>query len=207
MFNSDVLVIGIVFLLLVGSLFFYLYMYVQQVDQKASLLESILLDMKVSHEITSFSSNNESPALSSAQSSAQGSAQSSAQGSAQSSSNSDEQEKPYVPYSDDKAADDKADEAVLLDSEELKPFQPADELEELDAEELHDTNSPLEPLVNYDTMSLKELQSLAKAKGISGTMKKNQLIETLKGLEQSGLKHGVVGSSFLENSALVSNDV
>ena len=199
MFNSDVLVIGIVFLLLVGSLFFYLYMYVQQVDQKASLLESILLDMKVSHEITSFSSNNESPALSSAQSSAQGSAQSS--------SNSDEQEKPYVPYSDDKAADDKADEAVLLDSEELKPFQPADELEELDAEELHDTNSPLEPLVNYDTMSLKELQSLAKAKGISGTMKKNQLIETLKGLEQSGLKHGVVGSSFLENSALVSNDV
>lgn len=195
MFNSDVLVIGIVFLLLVGSLFFYLYMYVQQVDQKASLLESILLDMKVSHEITSFSSNNESPASSSAQSSAQ------------SSSNSDEQEKPYVPYSDDKAADDKADEAVLLDSEELKPFQPADELEELDAEELHDTNSPLEPLVNYDTMSLKELQSLAKAKGISGTMKKNQLIETLKGLEQSGLKHGVVGSSFLENSALVSNDV
>ena len=199
MFNSDVLVIGIVFLLLVGSLFFYLYMYVQQVDQKASLLESILLDMKVSHEITSFSSNNESPALSSAQSSAQGSAQSS--------SNSDEQEKPYVPYSDDKAADDKADEAVLLDSEELKPFQPADEFEELDAEELHDTNSPLEPLVNYDTMSLKELQSLEKAKGISGTMKKNQLIETLKGLEQSGLKHGVVGSSFLENSALVSNDV
>ena len=195
MFNSDVLVIGIVFLLLVGSLFFYLYMYVQQVDQKASLLESILLDMKVSHEITSFSSNNESPALSSAQSSAQGSA------------NLDEQEKPYVPYSDDKAADDKADEAVLLDSEELKPFQPADELEELDAEELHDTNSPLEPLVNYDTMSLKELQSLAKSKGISGTMKKNQLIETLKGLEQSGLKHGVVGSSFLENSALVSNDV
>lgn len=203
MFNSDVLVIGIVFLLLVGSLFFYLYMYVQQVDQKASLLESILLDMKVSHEITSFSSNNESPASSSAQSSSQGSSQGSAQGS----SNSDEQEKPYAPYSDDKAADDKVDEAVLLHSEELKPFQPADDLEELDAEELNDNNSPLEPLLNYDTMSLKELQSLAKAKGISGTMKKNQLIETLKGLEQSGLKHGVVGSSFLENSALVSNDV
>ena len=191
MFNSDVLVIGIVFLLLVGSLFFYLYMYVQQVDQKASLLESILLDMKVSHEITSFSSNNESPASSSAQGS----------------SILDEQEKPYVPYSDDKATDDKADEAVLLESEELKPFQPADEFEELDAEELNDASAALEPLLNYDTMSLKELQSLAKAKGISGTMKKNQLIETLKGLEQSGLKHGVVGSSFLENSALVSNDV
>lgn len=191
MFNSDVLVIGIVFLLLVGSLFFYLYMYVQQVDQKASLLESILLDMKVSHEITSFSSNNESPASSSASSS----------------SNLDEQDKPYVPYSDDKASDDKADEAVSLESEELKPFQPADDLEELDAEELGSTSASLEPVLNYETMSLKELQSLAKSKGISGTMKKNQLIETLKGLEQSGLKHGVVGSSFLENSALVSNDV
>jgi len=195
MFNSDILVIGIVFLLLVGSLFFYLYMYVQQVDQKASLLESILLDMKVSHEITSFSSNNESPALSSALSSALNS------------SNSDEQEKHYLPYSDDKAVDDKADETVSLESEELKPFQSADEIEELDAEELNDINAALEPLLNYDTMSLKELQSLAKSKGISGTMKKNQLIETLKGLEQSGLKHGVVGSSFLENSALVSNDV
>ena len=199
MFNSDVLVIGIVFLLLVGSLFFYLYMYVQQVDQKASLLESILLDMKVSHEITSFSSNNESPASSSAQGSSQGSAQGS--------SNSDEQEKHYLPYSDDKATDDKADEVDSFEVEPLKPFQPADELEELDAEELNDTSASLEPLVNYDTMSLKELQSLAKSKGISGTMKKNQLIETLKGLEQSGLKHGVVGSSFLENSALVSNDV
>lgn len=194
MFNSDVLVIGIVFLLLVGSLFFYLYMYVQQVDQKASLLESILLDMKVSHEITSFSSNNESPASSSTSTSTSVTA-----------TNLDEQEKPYVPYSDDKAADDKTDEVDSLEVEPLKPFQPADELEELDAEELGAVS--LEPLVNYDAMSLKELQSLAKSKGISGTMKKNQLIETLKGLEQSGLKHGVVGSSFLENSALVSNDV
>ena len=204
MFNSDVLVIGIVFLLLVGSLFFYLYMYVQQVDQKASLLESILLDMKVSHEITSFSSNNDSPALSSALSSASSSALSSASSSALESA---EQEKPYMPYSDDKhvADDTKADNAVPLEElEPLKPFQPSDDLEEL--EELHDSHLD-QPLLNYESMSLKELQSVAKLKGVSGTMKKNQLIETLKGLEQSGLKHGVVGSSFLENSALVSNDV
>jgi cytoskeletal protein RodZ len=204
MFNSDVLVIGIVFLLLVGSLFFYLYMYVQQVDQKASLLESILLDMKVSHEITSFSSNNESPASSASSSSASASALESANSSLESS----EQEKPYTPYSDDKpVAEDTlvSGEAVSLEElEVLKPFQPADELEEL--EELHDSQLD-QPSLNYESMSLKELQSVAKSKGVTGTMKKNQLIETLKGLEQSGLKHGVVGSSFLENSALVSNDV
>ena len=197
MFNSDILVIGIVFLLLVGSLFFYLYMYVQQVDQKASLLESILLDMKVSHEITSFSSNNESPASSAALSSASSAAL-----------ESSEQEKPYTPYSDDKpVAEDTlvSGEAVPLEElEVLKPFQPADELEEL--EELHDSQLD-QPSLNYESMSLKELQSVAKSKGVTGTMKKNQLIETLKGLEQSGLKHGVVGSSFLENSALVSNDI
>jgi hypothetical protein len=204
MFNSDILVIGIVFLLLVGSLFFYLYMYVQQVDQKASLLESILLDMKVSHEITSFSSNNESPASSAASSSASASVLESAHLSLESS----EQEKPYTPYSDDKpVAEDTlvSGEAVSLEElEVLKPFQPADELEEL--EELHDSQLD-QPSLNYESMSLKELQSVAKSKGVTGTMKKNQLIETLKGLDQSGLKHGVVGSSFLENSALVSNDV
>jgi cytoskeletal protein RodZ len=192
MFNSDVLVIGIVFLLLVGSLFFYLYMYVQQ------------LDMKVSHEITSFSSNNESPASSAASSSASVSILESANSSLESS----EQEKPYTPYSDDKpVAEDTlvSGEAVSLEElEVLKPFQPADELEEL--EELHDSQLD-QPSLNYESMSLKELQSVAKSKGVTGTMKKNQLIETLKGLEQSGLKHGVVGSSFLENSALVSNDV
>jgi hypothetical protein len=170
-------------------------MYVQQVDQKASLLESILLDMKVSHEITSFSSNNESPA-------------SSATSMSNSALESAEQEKPYAPYSDDKpVADDTlvSGEAVPLEElEVLKPFQPADELEEL--EELQDSQLD-QPSLNYESMSLKELQSVAKSKGVTGTMKKNQLIETLKGLEQSGLKHGVVGSSFLENSALVSNDV
>jgi len=207
MFNSDILVIGIVFLLLVGSLFFYLYMYVQQVDQKASLLESILLDMKVSHEITSFSSNNESPALSAASSAALSAASSSASASS-AALESSEQEKPYTPYSDDKpVAEDTlvSGEAVPLEElEVLKPFQPADELEEL--EELHDSQLD-QPSLNYESMSLKELQSVAKSKGVTGTMKKNQLIETLKGLEQSGLKHGVVGSSFLENSALVSNDI
>jgi len=170
-------------------------MYVQQVDQKASLLESILLDMKVSHEITSFSSNNESPALSATSASS-------------AALESSEQEKPYAPYSDDKpVAEDTlvSGEAVPLEElEVLKPFQPADELEEL--EELQDSQLD-QPSLNYESMSLKELQSVAKSKGVTGTMKKNQLIETLKGLEQSGLKHGVVGSSFLENSALVSNDV
>jgi hypothetical protein len=168
-------------------------MYIQQVDQKVNLLESILLDLKISHEITSFSSSESSlPA-------------------------SESVDKPYVPYMDKPeeshkehvvnavdAVDAVDSEHVLevKESEPLKPFQPDEDLEEL--EELEEL--PL-PKLNYETMSLKELQSLAKSKGVSyATMKKIQLIETLKGLEQSGFQGTVVGSSFLETSAPVSNE-
>ena len=193
MLNSDLLMIGLVFLLLIGAVSLYLYMYIQQVDQKVNLLESILLDLKISHEITSFSSSESSlPA-------------------------SESVDKPYVPYMDKPeeshkehvvnavdAVDAVDSEHVLevKESEPLKPFQPDEDLEEL--EELEEL--PL-PKLNYDTMSLKELQSLAKSKGVSyATMKKIQLIETLKGLEQSGFQGTVVGSSFLETSAPVSNE-
>lgn len=187
--------IGLVFLLLIGAVSLYLYMYIQQVDQKVNLLESILLDLKISHEITSFSSSESSlPA-------------------------SESLDKPYVPYMDKpeevhkehvvNAVDavDAVDSEHVLDvkeSEPLKPFQPDEDLEELELEELEEL--PL-PKPNYETMSLKELQSLAKSKGVSyATMKKIQLIETLKGLEQSGFQGTVVGSSFLETSAPVSNE-
>ena len=194
--------IGLVFLLLIGAVSLYLYMYIQQVDQKVNLLESILLDLKISHEITSFSSSESSlPA-------------------------SEFVDKPYVPYMDKPEAEAHKEHVVnavdaehavnaehavdsehvldIKESEQLKPFQPDEDLEELELKELQEL--PL-PKPNYDNMSLKELQSLAKSKGVSyATMKKIQLIETLKGLEQSGFQGSVVGSSFLETSAPVSNE-
>lgn len=185
MMNSDLLMIGLVFLLLIGAVSLYLYMYIQQVDQKVNLLESILLDLKISHEITSFSSvKDQSTPLPA----------------------SDSLDKPYVPYTDKPDASEHKMDVLdeLKESESLKPFQPDEDLEEVEVDELSEL--PL-PKPNYEAMSLKELQSLAKSKGVSyATMKKVQLIETLKGLEQSGLQSSVVGSSFLETSAPVSNE-
>jgi hypothetical protein len=166
-------------------------MYIQQVDQKVNLLESILLDLKISHEITSFSSVQDHSTPLPA---------------------SDFLDKPYVPYTDKPETEehtvDVLDEVEVKESEPLKPFQPNEDLEEVveveEVDKLHEL--PL-PKLNYETMSLKELQSLAKSKGVSyATMKKVQLIETLKGLEQSGFQSSVVGSSFLETSAPVSNE-
>jgi hypothetical protein len=148
MFNSDALMVGLVFFLLFGAVSLYLYMYLQQVDQKVNLLESILLDMKVSNEIKSF----DVPAS--------------------------DIESGYAPFTDNTVVD-------IPVSEELAPF--IDEsVEELSpVEEETEQHVPLvqqaeEPTLNYETATLKELQALAKAKGISvSNMKKSQVIEAL----------------------------
>ena len=168
MFNSDVLMIGLVFFLLFGAVSLYLYMYVQQTDQKVNLLESILLDMKVSNEIKEF----DVPAHAA-----------------------------YVPFADNTVVEVETKEGTLEPVQELKPF--VDELDEV--EDLTPQSVAVDSL-NYESMTFKELQAHAKSKGVTvGTMKKSQLIETLKGLEQSG-SNLVGSSSFLETSAPVSND-
>jgi len=174
MFNSDALMVGLVFFLLFGAVSLYLYMYLQQVDQKVNLLESILLDMKVSNEIKSF----DVPAS--------------------------DVESGYAPFTDNTVVD-------IPVSEELAPFID----ETVDVEELSPVEESVqqqvpqqaeEPILNYETATLKELQALAKAKGISvSNMKKSQVIEALKGVEQSGYQSAGL-SSFLETSAPVSND-
>jgi len=185
-FHSDILMIGLVFFLLVGAVSLYLYMYVQQVDLKVSLLESILLDMKVSNEIKGFDVPADNHA-------------------------------PYIAFTDDSThtvdtvdtanTANTANTAVVEEStlvpavEELKPFVDDEDVEELSGDVVPVTA----PTINYETATLKELQAYAKSKGISvGTMKKSQLIETLKGVEQSGFNGE--SSAFLETSAPVSNE-
>jgi len=173
MFNSDALMVGLVFFLLFGAVSLYLYMYLQQVDQKVNLLESILLDMKVSNEIKSF----DVPAS--------------------------DVESGYAPFTDNTVVD-------IPVSEELAPFidetVDVEELSPIEESVQHVQQQPEEPALNYETATLKELQALAKAKGISvSNMKKSQVIEALKGVEQSGYQSAGL-SSFLETSAPVSND-
>jgi len=64
--------------------------------------------------------------------------------------------------------------------------------------------------VSYESMSLKELQSLAKSRGIMGLTKKGPLIEALKTSDRSQVKPGSISAvgtnSFLESSASVSDE-
>jgi len=189
---SDTLTIGVVLVLLFGSIALYLYTRIQQAEQKVNLLESILLDVKMSAEIKSYSdlpADTEErtphppspirptvPAVSTVSS------------------------EPTEEYTmlDDLEKDQQAlvEDSVYLrmedtegqeDVEELTSDKPStEEVEELTSDSLATDSSDLllhaAPLVSYENMTLKDLQTLAKSRHITGvsTMKKGALVDALK---------------------------
>jgi hypothetical protein len=194
---SDTLTVGLVLVLLFGSIALYLYTRIQQAEQKISLLESILLDMKMSSEIKSYT---ELPASESKEEAAT------------------EKERTYAPFDDEEVSD--ANEVVAEDIQSVSSTisnKDAPEVSEVEqyksvvADAISDSDTESLPKaskvsVNYEAMPIKELQSLAKSRGITGagSMKKAAVIEALKTSDRY-LEPGsniVTGqSSFLETSS------
>ena len=185
---SDTLTVGLVLVLLFGSIALYLYTCIQQSEQKISLLESILLDLKMSNEIKSYS---ELPADDTHTSTEH--VVPSSPATPISTHVNPKQDEVYVPFLDDEETVDTGVDTAI-DVEELTP------VEESKTEEV--------VLVNYDSMSLKELQALAKSRGITGLTKKGALVDALKAADDT-VKPGSLGAvgsnSFLETSAIVSD--
>ena len=225
---SDTLTVGLVLVLLFGSIALYLYTRLQQAEQKISLLESILLDLKMSAEIKSYS---ELPA-----------------------SYLQEDNRPtqggYAVFNDDEGANENSSDevesacpvkvvgAVISDiilntktsstitnnstltnnstntntSSENKNTEYAslDDVVHMEPESKESKETVTRMSANYESMTLKELQTLAKTRGISGagTMKKGSIIEALKTSDRSNtvvepgssLLGGSDSSSFLETS-------
>lgn len=198
---SDTLTVGVLLVLLFGSISLYLYTRIQQAEQKIHLLESILLDLKMSTEIKSYT---ESPAV-----------ESTPEMVASAVFHTPEPETHYVALDDVEDSQESITEYTSLD--DAAPSMEQEKSEDhiaisIDAspEEQHDITSV--PAVSYESMTLKDLQSLARTRGISGagSMKKNPIIEALKTSDRTTIiKPGSTGSvganSFLETSALVSD--
>jgi len=195
---SDTLTVGLVLLLLFGSIALYLYTCMQQSEQKISLLESILLDLKMSTEVKSYT---ELPMESAPAPVSTG----------RITPTTVKDESSYEPFEDAQDDTDSQLISIPITNETL----PAEELIDMDeyksviADAVND--SPSDSSVNYEAMSLKELQSLAKTRGIVGVTKKSPLIEALKTSDRSSaVKPGSLGSvgsnSFLETSASVSDE-
>ena len=165
---TDTLTVALVLVLVFGSIALYLYTRIQQAEQKISLLEGILLDLKMSSEVKSYS---ELPAVSQEYTGYAEYVEPEPE--VPNETNKPNEAEPYIPYQD--------------------PLETS-----------VDTVLDVEPVpMNYDSMTLKELQAVAKSKELSGTgsMKKGQLIETLKALEKPEAgSSGSSGSSFIETS-------
>ena len=196
---SDTLTIGLVLVLLFGSIALYLYTCIQQSEQKVSLLESILLDLKMSAEVKSYAElpmDTERPLNTGGP------------------SDKEERHLEVVsPHSPSNGVDTAHEESYEPFEEEDAETLPAEEVIEIDdyksaiAEAVEE--QPSGP--NYEAMSLKELQALAKSRNIVGVTKKGPLIEALKTSDRSSsvkpsAMNAVGSNSFLESSASVSDE-
>lgn len=173
---SDTLTVALVLVLLIGSIALYLYTRIQQAEQKLSLLEGILLDLKMSSEVKSYS---ELPAHDLAH-------------------DLRDHTDTYAPYED----------AHELNLSMNKPIQEVDDVNEsnenveINIDQYKSVVSEaIESNVSYESMTLKELQSLAKSRGVSSSsMKKGQVIEALKAAD---VEPAPESGSFIETSITI----
>jgi hypothetical protein len=189
---NDTLTISLVLVLLFGSVALYLYTCIQQSEQKINLLESILLDLKMSAEVSSYT---ELPVENTEQAVSSG-------GSSTPTANNS-----YVPFEDPDEAEHDTDSAENLPAS----IKLVDEVEINDSTVIAVEQPASDSSAQYEAMSLKELQTLAKSRGIVGVTKKGPLIEALKTSDRSsavkpGSMTAVGSNSFLETSAPVSDE-
>ena len=163
---SDTLTVGLILLLVFGSVTIYLYTRIQQSEQKINLLETILLDIKVSNEIKLYS---DLPV-------------------------ENQEDNQYIPYHEEKTQEPH-DIEIKVEALNTTSLTNSIEIEE-------ESDS-----INYNTMTVKELQSLAVNKGIEGTnkLKKSVLIDLLQNNEKTG--SNVMGTMLLSTNSLSSNSL
>ena len=177
---NDLLTVSLVLILLFGAVSLYIYTRIQQCEQKLNLVESILLDIKMSAELREY---------------------------------------PDLP--------EKVESYSLpqpLPSPLAAPFETQEEdITGLDASDLSEPEANVasvvpEPIakpsvsVNYESMTLAELKSLAKQRGITGSssMKRSQILEALHTSDNkvSGPADGGILSALAEaSSSLTDGDM
>ena len=203
---NDTLTIGLVLVLLFGSIALYLYTCIQQSEQKISLLESILLDIKMSGEIKSYT---ELPADDTPSGSVTPNNSPNASNASNTGSHTDDT---YAPFDEEKetVVEETDDTVIDVDGDLEEKLNEAAEYQAAVSDAIEEVASSPKSEVVYESMSLKELQALAKSRGIVGLTKKGPLMEALKTSDRSQVKPGsltAVGTnSFLESSASVSDE-
>jgi len=157
---NDTLTLGLILLLLFGAASLYLYTRVQQCEQKLNLVESILLDIKMSAELQGYP---EPPQKEEA---------------TPPTKPASPKTSPFLSMDEQEMYQGAIEEAM----EEGSPIE-AEELSSLEQAEEKTVPTALPKLnTNYESMTLAELKALAKQRGITGSssMKRSQLLDALK---------------------------
>lgn len=162
---SDGIVIGIVLGLVFTAVCYYLYNRQAQLERKVGLMENILLDLKVTTEQTLLSATEpREPAP-----------------------RSDEAPSPYREVVSAPPASTEETREIAVDQVPRARTPPASVIVEREGSV---TAPPLsqDGTINYDDMKYKELQQLAKQRGISGmrNVSKAEVIEALRKHDSSG---------------------
>jgi len=161
---GDSLTVGIVLALIFGAVCFYLYSRLGQNEKRVGLLENLLLTLKMSTEASLFGPDMVEPTSSPAP--------------LESSDVDGVSEENYADMLREMPT-----EALKASSAEplTKQTEIATSAEEKEAEELLRSLEPRKMDANYESMSLKELQGLAKQRGLTGApTRKRELIDALK---------------------------
>jgi len=149
---NDTLTLGLILILLFGAVSLYLYTRIQQCEQKLNLVESILLDIKMSAELREYP---DLPSIDAKELSGVLPA-------------APQEEVTYKPVPVEEVAD-------LSESDISEPAP------ERAAESVIPEAKPVVH-VNYESMTLAELKEIAKQRTIKGasSMKRSQIIEALR---------------------------
>lgn len=177
MANPDVFTIGAILILIVGAACFYLYTRIKQVEKKVALVEGILLDLKMAAEASFLDFPARRP-----------------DEAEDDDDDSDSEDTPFLPTLPEEESELPIDELLEtvpeeqptkhIEITEFKP-EPEDDGEEnthqvIQSVQIIKSNESVTP--DLENMSVKELQALAKTKGITvgKAMRKNDIIKALQ---------------------------
>jgi len=188
---NDTLALGLVLVLLFGAASLYLYTRVQQCEQKLNLVESILLDIKMSAELREYPDIGIGGLIGGSGSGSGSSNSSSSSGGISGSGSSNQEQALYTSALEEAHMDGiqaaplkEFEEDAEGEAEEVKEVSLVKQTRSLSASgEVSKTSSSLS--VNYEAMTLVELKELARQRSIKGfsTMRRSQILEALRAHE------------------------
>jgi hypothetical protein len=197
---NDTLTVGLILILLFGAVSLYLYTRVQQCEQKLNLVESILLDIKMSAELREYP---ELPAPVQGRNGDQDHDKGRRRGNSKDNNNNSNNSN----NSEDALYASALEEAHLDAEVSALPPLPEESASGVEVAEAATVATKTEeikaksvPTVNYESMTLAELKAIGKQRSITGlsAMKRSQILEALRNADSKQTTVAGDLSSFLD---------